>query len=86
MITTEYGEWLIDFNKEMKRKKCKFLLLVDNAPCHILVNLNNMWLEYLPPNYTDVQYMDTGIVESFKGHYRHQVRKPVECIQHHHLN
>jgi hypothetical protein len=81
MTTTEYSEWLNDFSKEMARKKCEVQLLVDNAPCHKLVNLSNVQLEYLPPDRINIlQAQDAGIIKSFKAWYQwQQVRKTGGC-------
>lgn len=55
----------------------KFLLLLDNAPCHPTVEelnrVNSQFkVKYLPPNMTALmQSMDQGVIESMKRHYKH---------------
>ena len=49
----------------------KILLLVDNAPMHIIdenVSLTNVAVHFLPPNTTaHLQPCDAGIINSFKA-------------------
>ncbi|XP_021916826.1 tigger transposable element-derived protein 6-like [Zootermopsis nevadensis] len=82
MTTVEFGEWIKDFNKDMKKKLRNVLLLVDNAPCHKPTNLSHVRLEFLPRNCSgSLQPLNSGIAKSFKAHYRcHQVRKIVGSI------
>lgn len=63
--------WLRRFDQRMSGRKV--LLLLDNAPCHIIegVELKNTQVKFLPPNYTSrIQPCDAGIIASFKKHYR----------------
>uniref|UniRef100_A0AAV1TDU0 HTH CENPB-type domain-containing protein n=1 Tax=Peronospora matthiolae TaxID=2874970 RepID=A0AAV1TDU0_9STRA len=68
-----FQEWLGDVDKSMKQKDRKILLLMDNAPSHIVADLEitNITVQVLPPNTTSkVQPMDAGIIAAFKRHYR----------------
>uniref|UniRef100_A0AAV1UP45 HTH CENPB-type domain-containing protein n=1 Tax=Peronospora matthiolae TaxID=2874970 RepID=A0AAV1UP45_9STRA len=67
-----FQEWLGDVDKSMKQKDRKILLLMDNAPSHIVADLEltNITVQVLPPNTTSkVQPMDAGIIAAFKRHY-----------------
>lgn len=58
----------------MRSQGCNILLLVNNTPSHIFSkdSLTNITLEFLEPNMTlHIQPMDTGIIQTFKAHYRH---------------
>jgi hypothetical protein len=58
-----------------------FVTSINDAPCHKLINLNNVGLEYLPPYCADILYLDAGNIKSSNGHYWwHQVRKIVQYI------
>ncbi|XP_071043603.1 tigger transposable element-derived protein 6-like [Parasteatoda tepidariorum] len=64
-----FNNWLLDVDKEMKRKKKKIALLVDNCTPHN--NPPNIKLFYFPPNCTSIlQPLDLGIIKCFKGYYR----------------
>ena len=51
----------------MKSERRKIALVIDNAPCHKIFELNDVELIFLPPNMTGA-----GIIRSFKTHYRIQ--------------
>jgi hypothetical protein len=57
----------------MRRDGRKILLLVDNAPTHVLYKytyLTNITIQYLLPNTTvHLQPCDQGIINSFKVSY-----------------
>ena len=47
------------------------LLLVDNSPCHVPLELTNVRIHFLPKNTTSyLQSMDAGIIKNFKYHYK----------------
>ena len=76
-------EFLIAFNKKMKRENRNVLLLMDNAPSHIIPpNLTNVTCKFLPPTTTShLQPMDAGIINAYKAHYRrYVVRFVVDAI------
>jgi DDE superfamily endonuclease/Tc5 transposase DNA-binding domain/Fission yeast centromere protein N-terminal domain len=71
MTTTLFQDWLRYFDMQMKDRQV--LLLLDNAPCHIIngVELKHTTVQFLPPNTTSkIQPCDAGIISSFKAHYR----------------
>jgi DDE superfamily endonuclease len=71
-----FERWLKAFDLKMVGRKV--ILLMDNAPSHIVdtVNLRNTTIHFLPPNTTSrIQPMDAGIIMSFKRHYRSQFVK-----------
>src|SRR5438128_7889369 len=70
MQTSIFSDYLKNLNNLMRRHNRKILLLVDNAPTHVISNLENLTnirLHYLPPNTTaHLQPCDAGIIHSFK--------------------
>ena len=47
------------------------ILFLDNAPCHPHIQLDNIKLQFFPPNITSLlQPMDQGIIQSVKLKYR----------------
>lgn len=67
---------LLKLNEIMKKKKRKILLLIDNAPVHLILDetrerLDSVEVKFLPPNTTtELQPCDAGIIHSFKCHYK----------------
>ncbi|KAG6610408.1 CENP-b protein 1 [Phytophthora cinnamomi] len=71
MTTTIFRHWIQKLNVVMARQDRKILLLIDNAPSHIDVQLTYVEVVFLPPNATAVlQPLDGGIIACFKAHYR----------------
>ena len=72
MTGSLFDDWLHEFDRSMKNSKRNVLLLLDNAPSHILPgNLTNTEVHFLPPCTTSkLQPMDAGIINSFKRQYR----------------
>ncbi|XP_054259576.1 tigger transposable element-derived protein 6-like [Macrosteles quadrilineatus] len=70
-----FTKWLQSVNKEMKKKKKKILMFVDNCTAHgDIPKLSNIKIEFLPPNTTSkLQPLDQGIIQSFKVNYRKEV-------------
>ena len=75
-MTTDIFEQIIEkLNKEMRKKKRKILLFVDNFKGHNRdIELSNIKLIFLPENTTSVlQPLDQGIIHSFKCFYRKEL-------------
>ena len=71
MTSTLWEEWLRSWDRELIRQKRKVALVVDNAPGHPSLKLENIRLFYLPPNTTSsTQPMDMGIIANVKHWYR----------------
>lgn len=73
MTSLIFQEWLQNFDRKMRIAERKVLLLLDNAPSHVVVNLElkNITVQFLPPNTTSViQPMDAGIIAAMKKRYR----------------
>lgn len=72
MTSTIFQEYLKELNKIMAENNRKILLLVDNAPSHIVrEDLSHIRVEFLPKDTTSVlQPLDQGIIRSFKAHYK----------------
>lgn len=70
-----FGAWLQSLNKEMKKKRKKICIFIDNCTAHgDTPKLSNIKIEYLPPNTTSkLQPLDQGIIRSFKVNYRKEV-------------
>ena len=77
MLTTLFQEWLQEFDYQIsiKHNRQRVLLLLDNCTSHKLDSnliLENVEVYFLLPNTTSkLQPMDSGIIMSFKKHYRH---------------
>jgi len=79
-----FEEWVVAFDRKMKRQKRKVLLFVDNCPAHTDVdNLSATKLVFLPPNTTSVlQPCDQGIIYAFKQQYRKRlVHHVLHCME-----
>ena len=76
MQVSIFNEILLTLNNDMKKQNRNILLLIDNAPVHIIreeiaEKLDNVKVEFLPPNTTTfLQPCDAGIIHSFKCKYR----------------
>ena len=56
-----YSDWLKSFNLKMCGRKV--LLLVDNAPTHVDIELSNVHVHFLPPNTTShLQPLDVRFI------------------------
>ncbi|CAB5367443.1 unnamed protein product [Rhizophagus irregularis] len=69
-------EWIQDFDYQVAQKHGgqRVLLLLNNCTSHKLegLTLSHVDVHFLPPNTTSkIQPMDSGIIMSFKKHYRH---------------
>ena len=71
-----FNDILLKLNKDMKEQNRNILLLVDNAPVHIILEetaekLDCINVKFLPSNTTAfLQPCDAGIINSFKCKYR----------------
>jgi hypothetical protein len=73
MTSLLFQEWLLQFDAHMKRQQRNVLLILDNAPTHMVKNLTLVSVKvlFLPPNTTSrIQPMDAGIIAAFKKRYR----------------
>ncbi|CAF1616651.1 unnamed protein product [Didymodactylos carnosus] len=79
MTSNLFTDWLITINNQMKKKKRKNLLFLDNAPCHVInQDLSNIKLVFFPPNTTSkCQPLDHGVIHSFKCFYRQKLVKHI---------
>ncbi|XP_057657380.1 tigger transposable element-derived protein 4-like [Diorhabda carinulata] len=75
MTTDLFNKFLLDWDKELKKKRRKILLLIDNCPSHInLRDFEFIKVVFLPPNITSVlQPMDQGIIQKIKTNFRKQL-------------
>jgi hypothetical protein len=84
MTATLFQEWLVQFNKAMKKMNRHVILLLDNATSHQApTQLSNVRIHFLPPNMTShIQPLDAGIINSFKCHYRKlQIQKMLDLVE-----
>ena len=67
-----FTDWLRDFNRDMRLKNRKIVLVIDNCRAHPTVeDLSNIRIVWLPPNTTSItQPMDQGIIQNLKTFYR----------------
>nr|XP_042904651.1 tigger transposable element-derived protein 6 [Parasteatoda tepidariorum] len=79
MTSKFFSEWLLMLDKEMKKRKKKIALLIDNCTAHTSIpKLHNVGIVYFPANCTSIlQPLDMGIIKCFKGYYR---KRLVESI------
>lgn len=76
MQVSIFNEVILKLNEKMRRKGRKIVLLLDNAPVHLILDetqekLDSIVVKFLPPNTTTVlQPCDAGIIHSFKCHYK----------------
>ena len=72
MVNDILDEFLKSLNRRMAHENRHILMLMDNAPSHIIPEtLTHIRCEFLPPNTTShLQPMDAGIISAFKSHYR----------------
>ena len=72
MTSDLFTEWLENFERTMRSKKRKVLLLLDNATSHkVPEDLQNVPVHFLPPNMTShLQPNDAGVIRNFKLYYR----------------
>ncbi|EXX67936.1 Pdc2p [Rhizophagus irregularis DAOM 197198w] len=76
MQVSIFNEILLKLNEKMRRKGRKIVLLVDNAPVHLILDetkekLDSINVKFLPPNTTTaLQPCDAEIIHSFKYHYK----------------
>ena len=83
MVNSILQDFIKSLNRRMVRENRKILLLMDNAPSHIIPdNMTNVRCEFLPPTTTShLQPMDAGIINAFKAHYRrYLVRFHIDAI------
>ena len=70
MQVSIWNDYIKKLDMQMQLQNRNILLLVDNAPVHIVnedINLTNVVVHFLPPNTTShLQPCDTGIINSFK--------------------
>ncbi len=69
MNSTIWDKLLRDWDRQLRLKDRRILLIIDNAPAHPKVaNLTHINVHYLPKNSTSlVQPCDAGIIKNFKG-------------------
>ena len=73
MSIYHFNNWLLGFDREMRLKNRKILLLLDNCPAHkTTFEPQNIELMFLPKNSTSItQPLDSGIIKNFKTKYFH---------------
>ena len=63
--------WLTDWNNNLIKQNRYVLLLIDNAPGHIIGEYSNIRIQFLPSNTTaKLQPLDQGIIKPTKHNYR----------------
>ena len=82
MTSFLFADFLHSFNAKMKRSKRKVLLIMDNAPSHILPQLSNVKIHFLPPTTTShLQPVDAGIIQNLKCYYqKFKLKMNVDCL------
>ena len=77
MTSDLFTEWLENFERIMRSKKRKVLLLLDNATSHkVPEDLQNVQVHFLPTNLTShLQPNDAGIIRNVKLYYQKGLTK-----------
>ena len=71
MTSNIFERWLIAFDRKLKKENRKIILFIDNAPSHPKITLDNIKLQFFPPNTTaKTQPMDQGVIQALKLKYR----------------
>ena len=73
ITTAVFNTWITNCNHNLKwmQGNHKVVLCVDQASSHVLQDLSNIRIQFLPPNTTSkLQPMDQGVIRSLKCHYR----------------
>ncbi|GET62201.1 tigger transposable element-derived protein 6-like [Rhizophagus irregularis DAOM 181602=DAOM 197198] len=86
MQVSIWNDYLTKLDARMRLQRRKILLIVDNAPVHVInenLNLTNVAVHFLPPNTTaHLQPCDAGIINSFKAQYRKLlIRNRIEAYE-----
>lgn len=69
-----FNSWLSKWNSKLARDHRNVLLLLDNAPSHVVENYSNITIQFLPPNTTSkLQPMDQGVLRLVKLGYRSRI-------------
>lgn len=69
-----FDSWLSKWNSRLARQGRNILLLLDNAPSHVVDTYSNITIQFLPPNTTaKIQPMDQGILRLVKLAYRARI-------------
>ena len=62
-----FHSYMKNWNDELARQRCHILLLIDDAPSHIVDEYSNIKIQFFPPNTTSkIQPLDQGIIRSVK--------------------
>ena len=70
-----FHPYMKNWNDELARQRRHILLLIDNAPSHIVDEYSNINIQFLPPNTTSkIQPLDQGIIRSVKCAYRKTIQ------------
>ncbi|PSN51750.1 hypothetical protein C0J52_05265 [Blattella germanica] len=70
-ITSDiFSQWVTKFNNKMIKEDRKIILLLDEAPCHPLLELSNVKFIFLPSR---LQPLGQGIIQTFKMLYRRRM-------------
>ncbi|XP_046556879.1 tigger transposable element-derived protein 6-like [Haliotis rubra] len=72
MTSHIFSDWLDQVNRQMKKRRRRILLFIDNVPSHPQdIVLSNVTVKYILTNTTSVlQRLDQGIIRAFKHRYR----------------
>ena len=71
-------DWLTAVNNNMKKKNRRILLIVDNCSAHLVVQMSNIKVVFLPPNTTSkLQSCDAGIIQAVKINYRKKLLRHI---------
>ena len=73
ITTAVFNTWITNWNHNLRwmQGNHKVVLFVDQASSHVLQDLSNIRIQFLPPSTTSkLQPMDQGVIRSLKCYYR----------------
>ena len=66
-----FHSYMKNWNDKLARQRRHILILIDNAPSHIIDEYSNIKIQFLPPSTTSkIQPLNQGIIRSVKCAYR----------------
>ena len=76
MDASIFEKILVNFDKAMGIQNRKVLLFIDNCSAHPQISLQNVTIQFFPPNVTSkCQPLDMGIIQCMKHYYKNEIQR-----------